>query len=312
MPPGAGGERSHLNPGIVLARSYLFAPGNDERLLRKVFTAGADAVVLDLEDAVAADRKQQARKLVAEALGTRRGENTPIYVRINSVSSGLWRQDVEAVVTSPIFGVRLAKAESAEEVHALNQALSAAEARAGLPDRSIRVVPTIESAAGVLAAREIARMARVEALVFGAVDFFRDIGAETDLSGTAALYAQSYLVLVSRAAGLNPPIAPAYTRVEDVEGLRATSEAARRLGFFGRSCIHPRQIPVVHEVFTPTAEQVAGARAVVEAFERATAKGSAAFVMEGDQFVDEAIVKRARAVLNLAAHLTRASKAEEN
>src|SRR5262249_3404232 len=200
----------------------------------------------------------------------------------------------------------LAKAESADEVRALDQALSAAEAPVGLRDRSIRVVPTVESAVGVLAAGEMARLPRVEAMVFGAADFLCDIGAPPDCSETATLYAQSYVVLVSRAAGLKPPIAPAYTRLEDMDGLRASTEAARRLGFFGRSCIHPRQIAVVHEVFTPTTKEVAEAQGMVEAFERASAQGCASLVMEGGQFVDQAIVKRARALLSLAGNLAQA------
>lgn len=290
--------RSHV--ATSRARSYLFAPGSSERLLSKVFDAGADAVVLDLEDAVAPSQKQMARRLVSEILMARqRQPDRAIYVRINSVASGLWREDIAAVIGPALSGIRLAKAESADEVCAVDEALSTAEARTGMADGLLRIVPTIESAAGVLAAGEMARGPRVEALAFGNTDFLRDIGAEADLMETQTLCARSQLVLVSRAAGIRPPIASVHIQIKDLDGLRTTSEAARRLGFFGRSCIHPAQIPIVNEVFTPTAAQVAEARATIEAFDRASASGSGAFALENGQFVDRAVVERARALVEL-------------
>ena len=293
------------NLATALARSYLFAPGGSERLLSKVFDLGADAVVLDLEDAVAPGEKQQARRLVSEVLMTRqRQAGRGVYVRINSVASGLWLEDIAAIIGPALTGIRLAKAESADEVCAVDEALSTAEAKAGIADGLLRIVPTIESAAGVLAAGEMARAPRVEALAFGNTDFLRDIGAEADPMETQTLCARSQLVLVSRAAGIKPPIASVHTQIKDLEGLRISSEAARRLGFFGRSCIHPAQIPVVNGVFTPTSSQVAEARAIIEAFDRAAATGSAAFALENGQFVDRAVVERARALVKLAESFT--------
>ena len=291
-----------------LCRSYLFAPGDNEKLLGKVFDAGADAVVLDLEDAVAPARKEQARQMTAAALqhydrqGNQQGngQGAAVYVRLNAGSTGLWREDLRAVVHPALRGLRLAKAESAEELKQLNEALTEAESRAGLTVGSLTVTPTIESAAGLLAAAEMAKLPRVEAFAFGATDFLRDIGAELDAAETATLYARSQLVVVSRAAGLRPPIASVHTRLQDLEGLRATSEAARQLGFFGRSCIHPSQLAVIHEVFTPKPEQLAEARAMIEAFENAQAAGAGAFALADGQFVDRAVVERARALVALA------------
>ncbi len=281
----------------ALCRSYLFAPGSNEKLLGKVFEAGADAVVLDLEDAVAPDRKEQARQMVAAALQNRDCEGTVVYVRINAVSTGLWRDDINTVVGAALHGIRLAKAESADELKQVDEALTEAEARAGLPVGLLTITPTIESARGLLAAAEMAKSSRVEALSFGAADFCRDIGAEPDAAETETLYARSQLVLISRAAGIHPPIASVHTWIKDPDGLRATSEAARRLGFFGRSCIHPSQIPIIHEVFTPTAEQVAEASALIEAFENAVAAGVGAVALANGQFVDRAVVERARAIV---------------
>jgi citrate lyase subunit beta/citryl-CoA lyase len=292
----------------AIFRSYLFAPGHHEKLLGKVFTSGADAVVLDLEDAVPADQKQSARDLVAAALKSRavKGEASPaIYVRLNAVSTDLWRDDLAAAVGPAVRGIRLAKAEAADEVKAAGEALAAAEERAGIAVGSLVIVPTIESAAGVLAAAEIARQPRVEALAFGQADFVRDVGAETDELETQTLYARSQLVVVSRAAGIRPPIASVYTRIKDLDGLRASSEAARRLGFFGRSAIHPSQLPVINEVFTPTPAQIAAARAIIEAYTAAAATGVTAFAMGDGQFVDAPIVERARAIVRLADALSR-------
>lgn len=289
----------------ALARSYLFAPGDNERLLGKVFEAGADAVVLDLEDAVAPERKPQARQLVATLLNqpllNSRGSVPLVYVRINAVTTSFWQEDIAAVVSPALRGIRLAKAESAEEVHAVDAALSKAESMAGIAPGTLTITATIESAAGVMAAGEIARAPRVEAFTFGAADFARDIGADVDEAETQTLYARSHLVLASRAAGIRPPIASVYTRIKDLEGLRATTEASRRLGFFGRSCIHPSQVSIINEVFTPSAEQVAEAREIIAAFEQAMAAGSAAVAMSNGQFVDQPIVERARAIVALAA-----------
>jgi citrate lyase subunit beta/citryl-CoA lyase len=283
----------------ALARSYLFAPGDNERLLGKVFDAGADAVALDLEDAVAPERKPLARRLVADLLRSAR-KSPAVYVRINAISTDLWIEDIAAVVSPALTGVRLAKAESAEEIRALDAALGEAERAAGIAVGTLKITATIESAAAVMAAMEIARAPRVEALAFGAADFIRDIGADPDEAETQTLYARSHLVVASRAAGINPPIASVYTRIKDLDGLRATTEAARRLGFFGRSCIHPSQVPIVNQIFTPTAEQVAEARAIIAAFERARSAGVAAVAMENGQFVDQAVVTRARAIIALS------------
>ncbi|MBI1762478.1 MAG: CoA ester lyase [Acidobacteria bacterium] len=287
----------------ALFRSYLFAPGDNEKLLRKVFTAGADAVVLDLEDAVAADNKAPARQLITAALQVVAGSACKlpaIYLRINAISTQLWQDDIAIAAHPLVHGIRLSKAESLAELQAADHELAAAESRAGLAVGSLRIVPTIESAAGLLNAAELARHPRVETFSFGAADFAKDIGAEVDAQETQTLFARSQLVVVARAAGLKPPIAAVYTQLKDLAGLRASSEAQRRLGFFGRSCIHPSQLTVIHEVFTPQAAAVNEAQAIVAAFEQAQTTGAAVTTLANGQFVDAPLVERARAVLSLA------------
>lgn len=282
---------------MVLARSYLFAPGDSERLLAKVFAAGADAVVLDLEDAVAPANKEAARERVRRALDERRGEAGPAaWVRINGLRSAHWRADVAAVVGPALAGLRVPKAEAADELDDLDRELSAAEERAGLEPGGVPVACTIESARGLLAARWLAEHPRVSHLCFGEADFVADVGAEPG-DPQATLWARSSLVVAARAAGIAPAVAAVYTRLDDEEGLRRTTFEARRLGFFGRSCIHPRQLAVVHRVFTPRPEEVERAREVVAAHEAAAGGGAVA----GGEFVDLAVVRRALAILDLAA-----------
>jgi citrate lyase subunit beta/citryl-CoA lyase len=285
----------------VLCRSHLFAPGSHERVLGKVFDAGADAVVLDLEDAVAPGAKAGARRLVAAALETRAGRRGPqVAVRINGLDTAWWRDDLDAVVRPGLHLVRIPKAESATQIEAVDRALTALEAERGLTEGGIGLVATIETAAGIMAAADLARAPRVVGFTFGAADFVRDIGADPASADLATLYARQHLVLVSRAARLEPPVAPVYTQVKDLDGLRRTTAEARAIGFFGRSCIHPSQVPVVNEAFTPRPEDVEAARTLLQAWTDGLARGVAAFTLDDGQFVDEAVARRARALVALA------------
>ncbi len=295
-------SRLSASDGRSLCRSYLFAPGDNERLLAKVFDASADAVVLDLEDAVAPDRKATARELVRRTLIERAASNVAIWVRINDLRGAHWQADVETLLADPaatygLAGLRVPKAESLRELRRLDDALRPIERRAGIEPESLRVTCTIESAAGLLGARRLAEQPRVSHLAFGEADFAADVGAELDGDAVATLWARSSLVVTARAAGIAPPIASVYTRLDDDDGLRRSTLEARRLGFFGRSCIHPRQLPAVHEAFTPGPEQAAEARRVLEAFE---AGGGGAAVAADGTFVDEAVARKARAILKLA------------
>jgi citrate lyase subunit beta/citryl-CoA lyase len=284
-----------------VCRSHLFAPGNSERLLAKVFRAGADAVVLDLEDAVAPDAKASARRLVADALASRAGQPGPwVAVRINGIDSDWWRDDLHAIVRPGLHVVRIPKAESAAQLEAAAAVIAGLEQARGIAVGTVLLVATVESAAGIMAAAEMARVPRLQSLAFGATDFVRDIGADPAAADLATLYARQHLVVVSRAAGIRPPIASVHTQVKDLEALRRTTDEARAIGFFGRSCIHPTQVPVVNEVFTPGPAHVLAARTMLGAWHDAMARGIAAFTMPDGQFVDEAVVRRARAVVELA------------
>lgn len=285
-------------------RSYLFAPADNERILGKVFDAGSDAVVLDLEDAVAPAAKAAAREMLRSTLEKLPAVGVPpIWVRINPVGSGMWRDDLAAVVGPRLSGVRIPKAQDPEAIDRVADFLELREATAGMEPGSVSLTLTIESALGVERCCELAHCDRVTNLCFGNVDFLADIGARDGEDGIAALYAHSRVVLASRIAGIRPPIAPVLTRLDDEAVLRSTTERFRNLGFFGRSCIHPKQLAVIHEVFTPSADEVAEAREIIAAHEAGLEDGSGSEVTSTGQFVDIAVVKRAQAVLELVDEL---------
>jgi citrate lyase subunit beta/citryl-CoA lyase len=260
-------------------RSYLFAPGHNAKLLGKVFAAGADAVMLDLEDAVPPAAKDVARAMVADVLAGREA-----WVRINAVHSRAAEADLEAIA-GRAAGIRIPKVESAEDV------LWVADRAPSTP-----LICAIESARGVLAAAEIATVRGVRHLSLGGVDLRHDLNAGD--GNLQTLYVRSHLVVVSRAAGLEPPIDSVYAQLEDEVGLREQATFARSLGFLGKSAIHPRQLPAIHAAFSPTAGEVAWAREVVDAFERS---GGEALRLPGGDFVDVPVAQRARRVLELAA-----------
>lgn len=291
-------------------RSFLFAPGDQGRLLAKVFAAGADAVVLDLEDSVAASAKRAARRAVADALSARAGlealSSPPTWVRINGAEGGDWREDVTGVVGPALTGIRLPKAESPDGVRRLDEAMSRAEEKAGLRPGAVELVLTVESAVGVSRMADLAICCpRVTGFALGAADLIADLGANPETAGLATLYSASRLVVESVAAGLAPPTAPVFTRLDDDAGLGKSTRWHRNLGFFGRSAIHPRQIPIIHEAFTPTAAEVERARRIVDSHRDALAGGSAVSTTpigaeDGTGFVDPAVVRQARTVLALA------------
>jgi citrate lyase subunit beta / citryl-CoA lyase len=280
-------------------RSYLYAPGSNPRVMEKALAAGADAVILDLEDSVAAEDKLAARGQVAAVIaGVGSGSDGPaeLHVRVNHGPGGPDLDDVAAVCAPGLTGIRLPKIGSSAEVRAVAEALDSLEDIGGMAPGTVRLYLSVETAAAALAAPELAAAPRVARLVFGATDFLADIGSPGTTDGPATAPARGMLVLASRAAGIGAPVDCVHTALDDEEGLRRGALAARELGFFGKSVIHPRQIAVVHEVFTPTEEEVSAARRVLA---HARAHGAGASRLD-DELIDAAVVARARRVLAMA------------
>jgi citrate lyase subunit beta/citryl-CoA lyase len=261
-----------------MVRSWLFGPGHSERILARVFDAGADEALLDLEDAVPPDLKARARSLVAEALTAH-----PAWVRVNRPGTDLCAADL-AAVGGLARGLRVPKVESPADV---------AWVRERLDGRDVPITAAIESAPAVLRAAEIAASPSVVSLAFGNVDFGLELGVDP-ADDQATLLARSHLVLASRAAGIEPPSDGVWVRYRDLDGLRREARWARRLGFFGKSAIHPDQVPVINEVFSPSADELDWARRVVAAFE---ASGGAATRLDDGEMIDVPVAERARRML---------------
>jgi citrate lyase subunit beta/citryl-CoA lyase len=270
----------------MLSRSALYVPGDAPDKLRKALGRGADELIVDLEDAVAPGRKAMARDIVATWLSGLEPTDVAIWVRVNPGADGL--ADIRAIGTADsLAGVVLAKAESAADV----------EAAAAVLDElgsSARIVPLLETGAAILRAAEIAAAPRVHRLQVGEADLRADLGVTLGPDERELLWVRSQVVVVSAAAGIAPPIAPVSTDFIDLDALRASTEALARLGFVGRACIHPAQVAVVNEVFTPGVEEIATAQDLLDAL---AAAGSGVALDARGRMIDEAVARQARAVL---------------
>ncbi len=276
----------------ALARSMLYVPGDHRDRLDKALARGADALIVDLEDAVAPKRKAMARDIVADWTVANAGHSKAIWVRINAESPA---EDI-ATITTPIAGVMVPRAEAALLAQ-VDEQLSAREKEMEAPARSIAIIPLIETARGLLRALDLAESPRVHRLAIGRADLAGELGLRLDPEGLEFATILLHLVIASSAAGIAAPLAPTSTDFRDLEALRRSTEQLMTLGFRGRSAVHPAQIAVINEVFTPTPGEVAAALRLVSAFEEADRSGSGVILGEDGRMVDAAVVRSAREVL---------------
>lgn len=276
-------------------RSFLFAPGNHARRVEKALSLDADAVILDLEDAVATAEKRATRDAVIAALV--RPRRALLYVRVNAVDTEFCYGDLTAIVRPGLDGIILPKVESAAGLATADWLLAQLEREQGLTPRAIDLVPIIETARGLNQIGAIlAAGARVKRIAFGAGDFTLDVNMAWSRNEAELAYARAKIVTASRAAGIEAPFDTVWVDLADEEGLEASARTALGFGFQGKMCIHPNQIAVVNRVFTPTEAEVAFAERVIAAFARAEAEGSAAIQLDG-KFIDYPILYRAQRVL---------------
>lgn len=283
--------------------TLLFVPGDRPDRIDKAVAAGADAVVIDLEDAVAHSAKTVARGLAIEAGAAVDDPAVAVMLRVNGVRSDHFDADIEALapLLSRLAAVVLPMAESADDVRALATALSVVEERQGAEPGSTQVLPIVETAAGVLAAREIAAASRrVLTLLFGSADLSNELAVSPTAEGTELATARSLVVLAAAAAKVAAPLDGPYLTLDDEHGLRTSARTARLLGFGGKALIHPSQISVVKEAFAPTPQELEWAAEVDAAFTQAEQAGSGAIRLSDGTFIDYPIAYRARAML--AAH----------
>ncbi|BCY12843.1 CoA ester lyase [Actinoplanes sp. L3-i22] len=277
-------------------RSFLYVPGNRPSMLASALGRGADALIVDLEDAVPPTEKAAARAAVAEWLRTL-PPGAPVWVRVNAGPAGL--DDTQALLArepdgagsgrlpagAVVRGLVVAKA-SLEQVTALGRLLDELD-----PAGGVGVVPLLETPQAILAAAGIAAAPRVNRMQIGEADLAAELGVSPGEDERELLFARSAVVLASAAAGIEPPAAAVTTDFRDLDALRRSTEALKRLGFRGRACIHPAQIPIVHEVFTPADSEIAAARDLIARFEAA---GGGVCLDARGRMVDLAVIRNAR------------------
>ncbi|MCA2226062.1 HpcH/HpaI aldolase/citrate lyase family protein [Nonomuraea aurantiaca] len=280
-------------------RSLLFVPGTRTEWLAKAAAAGADAAILDLEDAVPQAGKAIARARVAEAVAGATGD-LALLVRINPLDGWAAAEDLRAIAHARLAGVVLPKVADEGDVRLADRLLSWCEREHGLPQGHIALVPLLESAAALRAAydigRAVPRIAYLGAVTGKGGDVERAVGYRWSAEGAETLALRSRVLLDVRAAGAPCPIAGLWTNIADLEGLRAFAEQNRSLGYEGMMAIHPSHVPVINEVFSPTPEELARYARMIAAVEEAQRHGAGAITFEGEM-VDEAMAARARTAL---------------
>jgi citrate lyase subunit beta/citryl-CoA lyase len=276
--------------------SRLYVPGNSPKMMINAGIYGAHGVILDLEDAVAPQKKDEARLLVRNALRQVDFHGAERMVRINQLPRGL--DDLEEIVPHNVHVVLLPKCESREQILQVNEKIRSIPAPDN-PGGGIYLMPIIESALGVIRAYEIATAAdNVVAVALGLEDYCADLGVARTLEGVESFYAKSRLVNACRAAGVQA-IDSVFSDFQDEDGLRKTVLRSRSLGFEGIGCIHPAQIRPVHESFAPSGEEIARAKKIVLVFEEANEKGLGVVAL-GSKMIDPPVVKRALLTINRA------------
>jgi citrate lyase subunit beta / citryl-CoA lyase len=290
---------------MELKRSWMFVPGHRQRMIDKALGLNADAIMLDIEDGVAPNEKDAARKNIAESLGREKTAGSPArFVRINAIGHARMDADLEAVVRPGLEGLVCPKVDVPNEVLKVEAILNEREPKMEMAPGGIKLLIAIESPQGLLNAPAIAASSpRIIGLMFGAEDFGRELGLPTSREGEARdlIYARSAIVVAAAAAHVQA-VDGVWVDLNDSQGLRGFAQQSRRLGFSGMSLIHPSQIDPINTAFSPTAEEIDYAQRVVQAFEAAQARGDGSIAF-GGQLIDRPIVERARRTIELAKSL---------
>ena len=280
-----------------LFRSLVFVPGNNPRFLEKAKSLSADVVCFDLEDSVPDKEKKKARVLIKNTLKQRNKYSPDVFVRTNSPESGLIEADLKEIVQKGVDGIVIPKVNSAKELKKIEKTISSLEKKRKI--KGIRLMPSIESALGVVNCYEIASSSkRIDALVFGIFDLLNDMGIEyTKGNPRGAKYSRYKVPVAATAAGV-VAIDGIWQDLEDDDGFTKDCEVGRSLGYVGKSVIHPDQIETVHEIFHPSGPEIEWAKKVCEVYEATTKAGFGATVIEG-KMIDEVHYKRAKALLEI-------------
>ncbi|MBO0858611.1 MAG: CoA ester lyase [Chloracidobacterium sp.] len=281
-----------------MMRSLLYVPGISERMILKARDSAADGLILDLEDGVAPNQKLEARATVVRLLSEIDFGGKEIFVRVNALATEWGLEDARSVAAVGAPGLVIPKCESVEDITTIAPVMQS-RYHQPIGGQSRKLLCLIETPRGVFASREIADSNELIAgLMFGAADLSRDLGAVLSEDETEVLFARSHVLLAARAAGIAAYDSPHFA-IEDIEGLRRRCQAARNLGYDGKTAIHPTHIETINDIFAPTAEQIAEARRVIEAMEAAQAEGLGAIRLDG-KMIDQVHLSAAKKVLEKA------------
>ena len=288
---------------MAVMRSVFYVPGNNEKMVSKAPSLGADIVTLDLEDSVPPAEKPKAREITRENLKNAASGGAEVYSRINNWETLLTNDDLEAIVHEGLHGVCLAKCGHPEHVKRLDWKLEELERRRGMEVGSVKIQLLIETAMGVIHAYQSATASpRVNSLIFGAVDYTKDMRVMLTTEGKELYFARAHTAIAARAAGCVAIDCP-FVAFQDMEAFEKNTKEGRTMGYEGRMLIHPSQIEPSHVLYTPPPEDVEWAKGVVEAFEtEALAKGTAAISYKG-KMVDTPVYENARGILQVMAEI---------
>ena len=284
---------------MQLLRSLIFVPGNRPNMLERARTFSADIIMVDLEDSVPPSEKAHARDLAHDWVPTLADEGQKVVVRVNSLDTGLTREELAAVVGPGLCGISLGKVESPWDIKEAERMLAPLEARVGLKPGSVGIIPWIENARAVVKAHQIASSSpRIIAIAFGAEDYTNDMGVQRTDLGEEVYFPRATVAVAARAAKVASLDSP-FVAFRDPEGLKKDAGLARQLGYTGKFAIHPSQLDIINETFSPLPEDVEYAHQVVEAWNQAESAGRGSLDLNG-RMVDVPVVKRAQNLLALA------------
>lgn len=276
-------------------RALLYMPGDSWKMITKSITLGVDSICMDMEDGTAINKKAEARATIAKALQELDFGASEKLARINSIGSGWEKDDIEAVLPYHPDGIVIPKVESFEQVDWASKIIEDAELKNGWQVNSIRILIGVETAKGILNLKEIAAHPRLDAIIFGGEDFAASIGAVRTKDAVELLYARQAVIVACAAYDLQA-IDIVTIDYKDLDALKVESEFGAKLGFSGKQIIHPNQVQVVQEAFTPSDEAIAYAKRIVETFEASQKEGKGAYALDG-KMIDMPLLKNAQKVL---------------
>ena len=292
---------------MQLLRSLIFVPGNRPNMLERARSFSADIIMVDLEDSVPPSEKLTARDLAHEWVPILANEGQQVVVRVNSLDTGLTRDELASVVGPGLSGISLGKVASPWDIQEAERMLAPLESRAGLEPGSVGIIPWIENARAVVQLQQIASSSpRIIALAFGAEDYTNDLGVQRTDLGEEVYIPRAAVAVAARAAKVASLDSP-FVAFRDPEGLKKDAARARQLGYTGKFAIHPSQLDIINETFSPLPADVEYAHQVVEAWNQAESAGRGSLDLNG-RMVDVPVFKRAQNLLAFAEAISRQSR----